>query len=640
MAEQLNNLTETKYIAGMVLSGVGDALGYRNGQWEFCSDGDQIHNELYSLGGLNNLKVYPRKWMVSDDTVMHIATAEALIKTGQCTDKLKLYKDIALKYKACMGDMAGRAPGITCKQMCDRLRPSILPEGLKIPFNPRGGGCGAAMRSMCIGLRYPQACHLDDLIAVSIESGRLTHHHPTGYLGSLASALFTSYAVQNKPLIEWGVGLLSTLEKAKIYISCAESTDLLHKDKRTIDQNIKHWDYFKSKWEFYLGLRNIADGQSAPRFAPDEDQVGKRDQFYRMISYDDVGGASGHDAPMIAYDALLACNGLWSELCDRAMFHGGDSDSTGVIAGCLYGVFYGLSGVSTCNYEDLEYFDKLTNIGKDVFILANEVEMKPETLDNGRDTDQQSRKTAESNKTPEVYKNEANTADNQRDNQIKEDTDNSGQKKSEKSFEGPNVNEQPQEKDEIRAVDDIDKGTGQCEFKESDSLTKQSKDIAETKNESKESILPNDMNDKAHILSKSDGLDNTINETDNGDQSFEQLNVNKQPQENEDEMKAADDFDTGSGQCKPNESNYLTRKSKDIADTNAECTGSSLQNDMDDKAHIVSKSDSVNDIVHGTDKGGQSDSVCVDKSNCDVHQSKDQTTESCNNDVSPMDTSQ
>lgn len=34
-----------------------------------------------------------------------------------------------------------------------QLRPGE-PEGYRIPFNPRGTGCGAAMRSLAIGLRW------------------------------------------------------------------------------------------------------------------------------------------------------------------------------------------------------------------------------------------------------------------------------------------------------------------------------------------------------------------------------------------------------------------------------------------------------------------------------------------------------
>ena len=47
----------TRYEACMVLSGVGDALGYKNGKWEFCRSGRTIHDELASLGGVAKITV-------------------------------------------------------------------------------------------------------------------------------------------------------------------------------------------------------------------------------------------------------------------------------------------------------------------------------------------------------------------------------------------------------------------------------------------------------------------------------------------------------------------------------------------------------------------------------------------------------
>ncbi len=53
-------------------------MGYHNGSWEFCRSGASIHGEVEQLGGVANLKVQPPHFIVSDDTILHIATAEGL----------------------------------------------------------------------------------------------------------------------------------------------------------------------------------------------------------------------------------------------------------------------------------------------------------------------------------------------------------------------------------------------------------------------------------------------------------------------------------------------------------------------------------------------------------------------------------
>ncbi|XP_019614848.1 PREDICTED: protein ADP-ribosylarginine hydrolase-like [Branchiostoma belcheri] len=357
--QAMDPVTVDHYRSAMVLSGVGDALGYYNGSWEFCHSGPEILEELQEMGGLDKVKVELPDWMVSDDTVMHLATAEALMEAS-AKDRPILFLTLAKHYKESMNDMHGRAEGLTSSEGCAKLKPNQS-DGYIIPFNTRGVGCGAAMRAMCIGLRYQRPEEVDSLIAVSVESGRMTHHHPTGYLGSLASALFTAYAIQRKPVREWGAGLMSLLPRAQQYI----------KDTgRHVQENLDAWPYFTEKWQAYLEQRGISDGTSDPTF-PQEYGPKERDDFYRTLSFSGWAGASGHDAPMIAYDALLASGDSWEELCKRSMFHGGDSDSTGVIAGCCWGAMYGYKGVHENNYKNVEYRSRLEKAAEELYNLSH-----------------------------------------------------------------------------------------------------------------------------------------------------------------------------------------------------------------------------------------------------------------------------
>ena len=183
-----------RYEACMVLGAVGDSLGYRGGQWEFNEVGKHIHLELQNLGGLDKLTVSPEEgFPLSDDSILHIHTAEALLSKWSTLDGL--CRGLASEYKKGCHDMHGRSPGATTLNGIDVINPDV-PYGYRIPFNHFGGGCGAAMRACPIGLLYPEEKDVYTLIAVAIESGRMTHNHPTGFLGAVAAALFVSYAIQ------------------------------------------------------------------------------------------------------------------------------------------------------------------------------------------------------------------------------------------------------------------------------------------------------------------------------------------------------------------------------------------------------------------------------------------------------------
>ena len=350
-----------KYTAVMVLAAIGDTMGYKNGNWEFQKNGHQIHHELSLLTnkkGINALKL-EKTWLNSDDTIMHIATAEALLKTPKKAKTYKIAKELAKEYKSCFKNMKGRAPGNRTSKSIKQLKEDGS-NWSELQFAKFGGGCGGAMRAACIGLFYHLKEDLDQLIEVAIESGRITHHSPVGYLGAFTSAYFTYLAINGVSVYKWGALLFSVRDKLEEYI---------RKSKRCVEINLMHFKYFFRKWEVYMKLRklsyDVCEGV-IPVF-PEVYGVEEREKFIMGISANGWGGACGHDSVIIAYDSLLGCGGDWGELCLRAVLHGGDNDSTGTIAGAWFGAMYGFKNVPEVHYKEMENVEYIFELGEKIY---------------------------------------------------------------------------------------------------------------------------------------------------------------------------------------------------------------------------------------------------------------------------------
>ena len=79
---------EQQYEASVVLTAVGDSLGYRRSISGFCRSGPRIHADINkdSSSGVNGVVVAPPSWTLSDATVMNLATAEALVEAHDRDD--------------------------------------------------------------------------------------------------------------------------------------------------------------------------------------------------------------------------------------------------------------------------------------------------------------------------------------------------------------------------------------------------------------------------------------------------------------------------------------------------------------------------------------------------------------------------
>ena len=351
-----------RYEACLVVHALGDTIGFRNGMWEFnygksrfCfEDLLEIFYDFIGLGGVNHLDT--KGWKVSDDTLLHLATAESYLYNKDDVHNIekiiyKLIRNFEKEFK----DMDGRYPGINTKKTV-----KMLLDGTKwktIPYDDNAGGSGASMRTLCIGLIFYGADNRNELIKHSIETSRLTHNCATGYLGGLVSSLFTAFAIENIPIQEWPHKLVKLLESTDIdsYIKSTRGFDTYDRDKHI----------FIGKWKQYIEDKFEDNTYNLKK--PMHNLVRRAKYYHNNFSKTSFIGAGGDDSVIIAYDCLVDAKNNWEKLIVYAMLHIGDTDTTGCIAGGWYGALYGYDDIPKYMINNLEYKKRIMSVGNNIY---------------------------------------------------------------------------------------------------------------------------------------------------------------------------------------------------------------------------------------------------------------------------------
>lgn len=365
---------EERYIATLILHAVGDTIGFKNGEWEFkfgsgkivsLSTTLEILYEFIALGGINDINL--ENWHVSDDTIMHMTIAYALVDINTTDDKLfnEIHHNYMAAYEVMKRDQKKgikRYMGIITKKYLESMI-GIAPLGNKqdgrtLPYDPLSGGNGAAMRTHSIGLAYFGEENRDKLIDIAVVSSQMTHNSPIGWLGGLVSALFTAFAIENIPISKWFLKMMEIVESDKVtkYIrpEYEEEQQDYHEFvkfcKTYIDDRFENGEPIKTRANMNLIYRS--------RYYFEKFTTGTKGR---------MAGDSGYSSIIMAYDCLLDCNGNWETLIIYAALHWGDGDTVAAIACGWFGAVYGMKNIPEANTKYLEYKNYLYGLGKDLY---------------------------------------------------------------------------------------------------------------------------------------------------------------------------------------------------------------------------------------------------------------------------------
>ena len=373
-----------KIEASLMLASYFETLGFKNGLWEFnynhdvhsLNDYNFISNTMLHhftiLGGTFNISL--KNWISSDDTILILATAQALLLNDNNKYIIK-YCEYFEKLKE-----TNRISGINTLFMINLLKKGYTLDSksdMVLPEKANMGGNGAAMRTGPIGLFYHN--DYEKVIIESMVASRLTHNYYLGFMGGVITALFTAFAFNNIPPWKWIDELF--LQYDTIVKHYPTSHKMHH-----LDRYMNYWKKYNESIVQKIKFKNSLDIFIYPKnrlsylvsYHPDNNSQDSSIKFdWSKL------GATGLDVCIYAYDCLLlSMYTPNSELLDfdnikynintfitLVCIHPGDNDTTAAIGGTWYGAINGYDNFDKNRLQELEFYNEL-------LIISNQLKKK------------------------------------------------------------------------------------------------------------------------------------------------------------------------------------------------------------------------------------------------------------------------
>ena len=338
--------TEERFIGCLLGGAAGDALG---APVEFMKR--QAILEQFGEDGIKDfVPAYGLKGAITDDTQMTLFTAEGLLESWHCNEDVLisvsrsylhwlktqgishplLQKQQPLKPDALVNhpDLNHqRAPGNTCLSALQSMEQSG-----ELAIN-NSKGCGGVMRVAPVALFYYSLPYTTNTLEKVFHTGgkiaAITHGHPTSTWSSAVLALII-YCLLH------GHTLPDALQTAKTLL-------------------IKQPDHKETLMALEMAIA-LANSDNSPSGA------------IRQLG----GGWIAEEALAISVYCVLKADSL-EEALVMAVNHGGDSDSTGAIAGNLAGAMYGTTRIPHKWLDDLELHEVVIKIANTLLDLGDQI---------------------------------------------------------------------------------------------------------------------------------------------------------------------------------------------------------------------------------------------------------------------------